>query len=222
MIKELIKNKELLELALTHKSLINEKKLEKYMSNERLEFLGDAVLELITTEFLYKKFPKENEGKMTALRSALVKTTSLAETSKEIGLDQIITMSRGEEITGGRNNNGILANGFESFLGALYLDQGLQACQKFLFSHLFPKLEKIEEQKLYKDSKSELQELVQAKGLESPSYEVVSEKGPDHNKEFTIQVIIDGKTAGQGIGKSKQHAQQNAAANALLTFLSKY
>jgi ribonuclease-3 len=221
MIKDLIKNSDLLDLALTHRSLINERKLKKYMSNERLEFLGDAVLELITTEFLYEKFPQENEGKMTALRSALVKTTSLAQASQEIGLDKLVNMSKGEEMTGGRSNNGILANTFEAFLGALFLDQGIKSCQNFLENYLFPKLEEINDQKLYKDSKSELQEIVQAKGIESPIYEVVSEKGPDHNKEFTIQVVIDGKISGHGIGKSKQQAQQNAASNALLTFLSK-
>jgi len=222
MLSEIIKDKKILNLALTHKSLINENHLKTYMSNERLEFLGDAVLELATTEFLFQQLPQENEGKMTALRSALVKTTSLAQIAQEIGLNKMILISKGEEMTGGRKNISILANTFEAFLGAIYLDRGMKEVKKFLKQHLFTKLEIIDSQKLYKDAKSEFQEIVQAKGIPTPIYEVISEKGPDHDKEFTIQVKVGDKIAGKGVGKSKQQAQQNAASNALLNFLTNY
>ncbi len=222
MLSEIIKDKKILNLALTHKSLINENHLKTYMSNERLEFLGDAVLELATTEFLFQQLPQENEGKMTALRSALVKTTSLAQIAQEIGLNKMILISKGEEMTGGRKNISILANTFEAFLGAIYLDRGMKEVKKFLKQHLFTKLEIIDSQKLYKDAKSEFQEIVQAKGVPTPIYEVISEKGPDHDKEFTIQVKVGDKIAGKGVGKSKQQAQQNAASNALLNFLTNY
>jgi ribonuclease-3 len=208
-------NPNLLETALTHRSALNEKISSSQQSNERLEFLGDAVLELATTEFLFAKFPNENEGELTAYRSSLVKTTTLAEVAAELGLGEKLYMSKGEEATGGRNNPGLLADTTEAVIGALYLDQGFEAVIKFLETHLFHKFEQIKQQKLYRDAKSFLQEVVQAKGYEAPVYQVIAESGPDHDKQFTVEVLVDQKPAGTGKGKSKQAAQQAAATQAL-------
>lgn len=208
-------NNQLIETALTHRSALNERGSTVTESNERLEFLGDAVLELIATEHLYQKFPQEPEGALTAYRSALVKTTSLATVAEQLGLGEKLKMSKGEEATGGRTNPSLLADTLEAVIGALYLDQGYEACEKFLHEHLFTSLDTILEQRLYKDPKSELQERVQAQGFETPNYEVISESGPDHNKEFTVAVYVGKEIAGQGTGKSKQQAQQAAAQEAL-------
>ncbi len=205
------KNQAFLINALTHRSALNEHISTSPESNERLEFLGDAVLELVTTKFLYDKFPKEQEGMLTAFRSALVKTTTLAEVAQSLDLGSKLYMSKGEEASGGRSNTSLLANAVEATIGALYLDQGLDAVEKFLEEHLFPKFEEIRAKKLYKDPKSQLQELVQARSLAAPEYIVVNEKGPDHDREFTIKVRIAGQDAGTGKGKSKQVAQQVAA-----------
>lgn len=212
------KDKSLLETALTHRSAINEGISPSLENNERLEFLGDAVLELASTEFLFSTHPQEQEGILTAYRSALVKTETLAQTASEIGLGEIIYMSKGEEATGGRTNPGILADSLEALLGAMYLDQGVKEVEKFLEIYLYPKLETIKKKKLYRDAKSYLQEVVQAKGFEAPSYAVVKEVGPDHEKEFTVKVLIGGKDAGIGTGKNKQIAQQMAAREALEKF----
>ena len=205
----------LLETALTHRSALNERVSSALESNERLEFLGDAVLELITTEFLFAEFPDEPEGILTAYRSSLVKTTTLSEVALEIGLGEKLHMSKGEEATGGRNNPGLLADTTEAIIGAIYLDQGYEATQEFLEENLFNKFAKIKEQKLYQDSKSVLQEIVQSKGFEAPIYKVTKEEGPDHDKQFTIEVLVNSKPAGTGMGKSKQLAQQAAAQAAL-------
>ncbi len=208
-------NPTLLTTALTHRSALNEKTSTASESNERLEFLGDAVLELATTEYLYSHFPDEPEGVLTAYRSSLVKTTTLAEVAQQLGLGQQLFMSKGEEATGGRENPSLLADTTESVIGALYLDQGYDAVKEFLNEYLFPRFTEIHQQKLYKDAKSALQELVQAKGMEAPQYVVTKEMGPDHNKEFTIEALVNGHTYGAGVGKSKQQAQQAAAAEAL-------
>lgn len=212
------KNKLLLETALTHRSALNEKKSDIKVSNERMEFLGDAVLELSTTKFLFEKFPDEPEGVLTAYRSSLVKTTTLARIAVKLGLNKMLLMSKGEEATGGRTNVGILADVTEAVLGALYIDQGSKAVDGLLGKILFPEINTIIENKLYKDGKSFLQEVVQAKNLETPTYQVISEIGPDHNKEFTVTATIGNKIVGRGIGKSKQQAQQAAAIEALKKF----
>ena len=212
------KNSELLTTALSHRSSLNEKITTATESNERLEFLGDAVLELLVTEFLYQKLPNEPEGKMTAIRSAMVKTTTLAEIGRQLEIGQELYMSKGEESTGGRDNESLLANSVEALIGALYLDQGTKKVTAFLALHLFPKLDQILAQKLYRDHKSQLQEVVQALGHEAPVYQVIDEKGPDHDKVFIVQVLISGQNYGQGEGKSKQLAQQEAAAQALESF----
>jgi ribonuclease III len=211
-------NEQLLNTALTHRSALNEKRSKEEISNERLEFLGDAVLELSCTKFLYDRFPDEDEGVLTAYRSALVKTTSLADIARKLGLGEKLYMSKGEEATGGRENIGILANTMEAFIGALYLDQGMMKVDDFLNEVLFSNIDEIIEKKLYKDSKSELQEVVQALGFETPTYEVTTEEGPDHDKEFTVVVLVGEKVVGFGTGRSKQHAQQEAATKALEKF----
>ncbi|MFH2118480.1 MAG: ribonuclease III [Candidatus Paceibacterota bacterium] len=214
------KNKQLLATALSHRSALNETDsgTSAKESYERLEFLGDAVLELATTEWLYDEHPAEPEGILTAYRSSLVKTTTLAEIAQELKLGEQMYMSHGEEATGGRENIGLLADVFEAVTGALYLDQGFEAVKKFLHKHLFPKFEKIKKNKLYRDNKSFYQEVVQAEGFPTPVYEVAKAIGPDHDKVFTINVLVEGKITGTGTGKSKQIAQQAAARQALEKF----
>ncbi|OGV96404.1 ribonuclease III [Microgenomates group bacterium RBG_16_45_19] len=210
----LIKQPTLLTEALTHRSYLNEHpRVTRH--NERLEFLGDAVLELGVSQFLYDKFPQKKEGDLTTLRAALVRTSTLAEVALNLNLGTQLRLSKGEEVTGGRTNPSLLANTLEAVIGALYLDQGYTAVVDFLSQHLFPKIDVIIDQKLFKDYKSHLQETVQAKGSASPSYTVVATSGPDHDKIFTVAVIIDGREVATGQGKSKQLAQQAAARHAL-------
>lgn len=212
----------LLMQALSHRSALNEPDsgTTATESNERLEFLGDAVLELVSTTYLYEKYPKEPEGMLTALRSALVKTTTLAEVAREIKLGEAMYLSHGEAATGGRDNDSLLADTLEAVIGALYLDQGIAAVNTFLTTWLFPKTETISKQKLYKDAKSLLQELVQSRGLATPVYEVIEAIGPDHDKSFTVRVLVGGEAYGQGNGRSKQAAQQEAAKQALASLES--
>lgn len=205
--------------ALTHRSALNEKNSSATMSNERLEFLGDAVLELVVTEFLYNKFPEEPEGTLTAYRSSLVKTTTLADLATGFKLGEQLFMSKGEEATGGRTNASILADTMEAVIGALYLDQGFSSVVELLKTTLFTQIDEIISKKLYKDSKSYLQEVVQSLGFDTPTYKVVTEIGPDHDKEFTVTVQVGGTIAGRGLGKSKQQAQQAAAQEALKKYL---
>lgn len=205
----------LLTKALTHRSALNEQNGSADESNERLEFLGDAVLELVTTEFLFQKFPDQPEGVLTAYRSALVKTTTLAKAARILKLGEALFMSKGEEATGGRTNEGLLADTMEAVIGALYLDQGIAVVTTFLHENLFTEIDSILQNKLYKDAKSHLQEVVQALGFETPVYQVTTEQGPDHDKEFTVQVFIGGQPIALGTGSSKQRAQQSAAEKAL-------
>ncbi|MCL2110138.1 ribonuclease III [Microgenomates group bacterium] len=209
------KNKNLLLTALSHRSALHEHLTPSKESNERLEFLGDAILEFLITDFLYHRLPHEPEGKLTLIRSALVKTTTLAQIGHELNMGERLFMSKGEEKTNGRNNESLLANSFEALLGALYLDQGIDAVTALLKRTLIPVFDEIMRTHSYRDHKSHLQEIVQARGLAIPVYEVVSSIGPDHDKTFTIQAVIDGEVQGEGAGKSKQQAQQAAAAQAL-------
>ncbi|HOI05383.1 MAG TPA: ribonuclease III, partial [Candidatus Woesebacteria bacterium] len=186
------KNQDLLITALTHRSALNEKEQSGTTaseSNERLEFLGDAVLELASTIFLYHERPTDAEGMLTTYRSALVRTETLAELAKELGLDQRMYLSKGEEAGGGRDNPGLLADLLEAVIGALYLDQGFRVVQDFLGQVLFPKFSEILASKAYRDQKSLLQEVVQARSLPTPAYRVIKEEGPDHNKTFTVEVL---------------------------------
>lgn len=201
----------LLTTALTHRSALNENISTATESNERLEFLGDAVLELATTEFLYDQYPTQPEGILTAYRSALVKTETLAQVATELGLGEKLYLSHGEEATGGRTNVGLLADTTEAVIGALYQDQDYSTVTKFLEKNLFVKFSEIKEKKLYKDAKSLLQEKVQAQGKQAPTYQVLKAEGPDHDKKFTVQVKIDAQAITSGIGKSKQAAQQKSS-----------
>lgn len=206
---------ELLKRSLIHRSYLNESKENDLRNNERLEFLGDAVLELFVTEYLFYKYPNRPEGELTSFRSATVKTESLAETAQKLNYGRHIYMSKGEESTGGRERPYILANTFESVLGAIYLDKGIETSKLFLETNLFPKIEDIVVNRLDIDNKSKLQELSQDVTGFTPTYNLVNENGPDHEKVFTMGVVIDTYQFGLGNGKSKQEAEQNAAAEAL-------
>lgn len=203
-----LSNQDLLNTALTHRSALAKEGQE---SNERLEFLGDAVLELATSSYLYHVSPTANEGLLTSFRAALVRTTTLAKVAKTLGLGELLHLSKGEEQSGGRDNVGLLADTFEAFTGALYEDQGYAACYAFLSEHLFSLFETILKDGTYRDHKTALQEFVQAQGKRTPTYTTIDEKGPDHDKVFTVEVVIDGKPMGTGSGKSKQEAQQDGA-----------
>ncbi len=210
------KDFQLLKEALTHRSTLNESKNKKIHSNERLEFLGDAVLELIVTEYLFQKYPDREEGDLTSFRAALVRTESLAETSLNLKYSDFLYMSKGEELTGGRLRPYILANAFEAVLGAIYLDQGYEVSKKFVLDNLVTKIDSIVSKRLDIDAKSKLQEIAQEKLKFTPTYEIVSATGPDHDKLFKVQVLIGEKVYAHGSGKNKQEAEQEAARNALL------
>ncbi len=204
---------EYLETALTHRSYLNEHKDVKE-HNERLEFLGDAVLELVTTEYLYRNYPNP-EGEMTNWRSALVKTETISDVCLGLGVENYIRMSRGEKKSLGRSRQLILANTFEAMIGAMYLDQGLEAAREFITRNVLVRLPHILEAKLYIDPKSAFQEMAQERDGMTPRYEVLSEDGPDHNKKFVVGVFVGDTQWGAGSGTSKQTAQQEAAADAV-------
>ena len=209
------KDPELLKQAFTHRSYLNEHKGSKMEHNERLEFLGDAVLELAVTDFLYKKFPKKSEGELTAYRSALVNSTTLATVAEKLNMNSFLLLSKGESKDTGRARQFILANTFESVLGSIYLDQGYDVSEKFVAENLFPMLDEILHTKSFIDAKSQFQEKAQEKVGITPSYKLVKETGPDHGKVFTVGVYIEGEMIATGDGKSKQDAEQEAAKKAL-------
>ncbi len=204
----------LLNQAFYHRSYLNEARHIK-QSNERLEFLGDAVLSLLTSEFLYTQYPNLAEGTLTNIRSSLVKTKSLADVAESLHLGDLLMLSKGEEESGGRRNHSLLADCFEALLGAIYLDQGIEQARSFLSRYILPKAQHIIETKSYIDFKSLLQEIVQQESKMSPTYRVAKSEGPDHNKTFWIEVLVGDKILGTGVGKSKQEGEQQAAANAL-------
>lgn len=208
------KKENLLTLALTHRSYLNENK-EHGEHNERLEFLGDAVLELVTTEHLYHQMPETPEGKMTSIRSALVRKENLFEVAEDIQLGEYLLLSKGEDLGGGRNNAYILANTVEALIGAIYLDTGYEAAKTFIHGFVLPKLDKILAERLYRDAKSLLQEIAQEKHKLTPSYTILSEEGPDHDKEFEAGVYVGEDMLGKGLGSSKQAAEIAAARSAL-------
>ncbi|HEY4512363.1 MAG TPA: ribonuclease III [Candidatus Paceibacterota bacterium] len=205
------KDKALLKQAFTHRSYLNENKSLGIEHNERLEFLGDAVLELVTTDYLFQKYPKKPEGDLTALRSALVNSVMLAGISTELGLNNYLLLSRGEAKDTGRARQYILANTFESVVGAIYMDQGYEAAEKFIAKVLLPKTKEIEEKKLWIDAKSFFQEKAQEKTGITPSYKTHKEHGPDHDREFTTGLYLGDTLIAEGVGKSKQEAEQDAA-----------
>lgn len=204
----------LLKAAFVHRSYLNEAR-QMRQSNERLEFLGDAVLSFLTSHFLYTTYPDYPEGTLTNIRSSLVKTQSLASSARDLKLGELLFLSRGEEDSGGRTNSSLLADTFESLLGAIFLDQGIDAAKRFLDAHLFSKASEIVNNKSYIDYKSLLQEIIQSETRISPTYHVTRSEGPDHAKTFWIEAKADKRILGRGMGKSKQDAESSAAANAL-------
>lgn len=210
------KDKGLLKQAFTHRSYLNENRKLDMGHNERLEFLGDAVLELVTTDFLYHKYPKKDEGDLTSLRSSLVNTITISEVAAELGFNEYLMMSRGEAKDTGRARQYILANTFESVIGAIYLDSGYPAALTFIATFLLPKLDDIVEKGLWVDAKSKLQEIAQDKFSLTPAYETIKQTGPDHDKTFTVVVTYGKGKKAEGSGKSKQEAEQDAARNVLV------
>lgn len=208
------KDVELLKRAFVHRSHLNEAKNIR-ISNERLEFLGDAVLSFLTSHYLYETYPDFPEGTLTNIRSSLVKTGTLASVAVMLHLGDLLLLSHGEEASGGRNNQSLLADCFEALLGAIFLDQGIDAAKTYLQTNLFTKASDIVENKAYVDYKSLLQEIIQQNSRISPTYQVTKSEGPDHAKVFWVQATASGTILGSGSGKSKQEAEQAAAANAL-------
>ncbi|OGD42197.1 ribonuclease III [Candidatus Azambacteria bacterium RIFOXYD1_FULL_42_11] len=209
------KSEDLLKQAFVHRSYLNENPAFILGHNERLEFLGDAVLELVVTEYLYKNYPDLAEGEMTNLRAALVNAQMLSQISDRLGFNEFLFLSKGEAKEIGRGRQYILANTFEAFIGALYLDQGYVASQNFINKNLIPELRDIIVKKLWRDAKSLFQETSQERVGITPTYEVISESGPDHAKKFVIGVYLEKELVAKGEGSSKNEAQQKAAENAL-------
>ncbi|MCR4277893.1 MAG: ribonuclease III [Candidatus Berkelbacteria bacterium] len=211
------KDKKLLEMVFTHRSYLNEAGTTDLEHNERLEFLGDAVLELVVTDYLYKNFTNP-EGELTNWRSSIVRGEILARVAGELELGEFLFLSRGEDKSGGRTRTLILANTFEALIGAIYLDAGYKDAEKFISQHLIALLPEIIEKKLYIDPKSRLQELSQEKMGATPEYRVMGEEGPDHTKIFTVGVYVNRKLLAQGTGSSKQKAETAAASEAIKNF----
>ena len=209
------KDKNLLRQAFTHRSYINENKNTKMEHNERLEFLGDAVLELVVTNFLYATYPTKPEGELTTYRSALVNSITLAEVATNLTMNDYLLLSKGESKDTGRARQYILANPFEAVTGALYLDQGYDSAKAFIEKHIFVFADQMIAKGNLVDAKSQFQEKAQEKTGTTPSYKLVREAGPDHDKSFTVGVMIGKDQIAVGEGKSKQEAEQNAALKAL-------
>lgn len=209
------KNRDLLLQALTHRSYLNENPSFRLGHNERLEFLGDAVLELIVTEELYNKFPEKPEGELTSYRAALVNSKMLADVSTELGINDFLVLSRGEAKDTGRARQFILANAFEALIGALYLDSGYESARDFIQRVILSRVDDVLSKKLYKDPKSLFQEEAQDRVGITPTYEVVREWGPDHDKHFVVGVFLEREKVAEGEGPSKQVAQEEAARNGL-------
>lgn len=208
-------NLDLLIEALTHRSYLNEHREYTGSHNERLEFLGDAVLELAATDFLFKKFPAKPEGELTSYRAALVNTVSLAESAQLLGINEYLLLSKGEAKDTGRARDVILADALEAIIGAIYLDSSYASAEAFIAKNLYNKIDGVIEKRSYQDAKSRFQELAQEKRGVTPSYETLSEIGPDHNKRFTVGVFIGNEEIARGEGQSKQEAEQSAASAAL-------
>ena len=213
--KIVFKNKDLLKQAFTHRSYINENPGTSLSHNERLEFLGDAVLELIVTDFLYKKYPSYTEGELTALRSALVNAVTISEIATNIGMNDYLLLSKGEAKDNGKARQYILANTYEAYIGAIYLDQGINVVYEFVKKTLLPKTDEIVNKKLWRDAKSLAQEKAQELMNITPAYKVLHESGPDHDKYFTVGIYFGTNLIAEGRGKSKQEAEQKSAEAAL-------
>lgn len=206
-------NRNYLRQALSHSSYANEMRLSKLANNERLEFLGDAVLELMSSEYIFRTNEQMHEGEMTKLRASLVCEPTLAMCAREINLGDYILLGKGEIATGGANRDSILSDAFEAVIGAIYLDGGFTSAKKFIMKYV---LDDIDSKKLFFDSKTILQEIVQADYKEPLQYKLLGESGPDHDKVFTVAAIVDGKELSQGTGKTKKAAEQAAAYQAIL------
>lgn len=213
--KIVFKDKGLLKQAFVHRSYINENGGTKLSHNERLEFLGDAVLELVVTDFLYKKYPDYTEGELTAMRSALVNAQIISEVALSSGMNDYLLLSKGEAKDTGKARQYILANTYEAYVGAVFLDQGYKVAEQFVKETVLPKAEDIAEKKLWRDSKSLVQEKAQEFLAHTPAYKVLQESGPDHDKHFTVGIYFGPELIAQGKGKSKQEAEQKAAEAAL-------
>lgn len=209
------KNKSNALLASTHSSFANENKSEKLKSNERLEFLGDAVLNIVISENIYKNYSGLDEGDMTKIRASIVCETSLVKCANNIQLGKYLLLGKGEELTGGRNRVSILSDAFEAVIGAIYIDGGMKSAKTFIQSQMKHLIEDSMNGMMFMDYKSQLQETVQKDGEKKISYEIIEQKGPDHNKVFVSQVKISERIMGQGEGKSKKEAEQNAAKSAM-------
>ncbi len=214
------RNEKLVIQAFTHSSYVNEHRIRPFQDNERLEFLGDAVLELAVSQYLYKKFETMSEGEMTKLRAAIVCEPSLAKFAIDLDFGGIVLLGKGEEMTGGRERPALLADVFESFVGALFLDQGLEAVFYFLSQTIYPKIDEGAFSHMM-DFKSQLQEFIQRDGLGAIQYQIVQERGPAHAREFVSEVILNNETLGLGIGRSKKEAEQQAAQKALQKLMEK-
>ena len=208
-------DKNLLQQAFIHRSYINEHKGTQLKHNERLEFLGDAVLELVVTDFLFTKYTSVPEGRLTAYRSALVRTESISAAARKMGMNDLLMLSKGESQDQGKARDYILANTFEAFVGAVYIDLGYEAAKNIIAETLFPNIESIIADGTWRDAKSFVQEKAQEVYSETPSYELVSAVGPDHDKHFIMAIYFGDKKIAEGSGNSKQKAQQDAAQNAI-------
>lgn len=206
------RDKLLLRQALTHSSFANEQKINKYGDYERLEFLGDAVLELVSSEFLFHGNQSMSEGELTKLRASLVCESALAYCARTLGLEEYIQLGKGEEMTGGRNKDSIISDVMEATIGAIYLDGGMEQAAAFIHKNV---LSDLKHKQLFHDSKTMLQELIQRENKGTLHYELVSEEGPDHDKKFVVEAKIDEKRIGTGSGRTKKSAEQNAAYEAL-------
>ncbi|MFN7250874.1 MAG: ribonuclease III [Anaerobacillus sp.] len=213
-------NEKLIIQAFTHSSYVNEHRIRPFDDNERLEFLGDAVLELAVSQYLYKKYETMSEGEMTKLRAAIVCEPSLAKFAIDLAFGDIVLLGKGEEMTGGRERPALLADIFESFVGALYLDQGLETVYYFLSHTVYPKIDEGAFSHMM-DFKSQLQEFIQRDGLGNIQYQIVQERGPAHAREFVSEVILNENKLGLGIGRSKKEAEQQAAQKALQQLMEK-
>lgn len=210
-----VNNTNLFVEAMTHRSYLNEHKAHPVPHNERLEFLGDAVLELVVTERLFADFPERPEGELTALRAALVNSEMLAKIGRELGIEPFLLMSRGEAKDTGRARSFLIANSVEALIGALYLDQGYEAAKEFIVCHVLTRIDEVLQAKLYTDAKSRFQEIAQEKMSITPQYRVLRESGPDHDRRFVAGVFIGDELIAEGEGLSKQEAQREAAKAAL-------
>lgn len=214
MLDEKLLSKPVYQTAFTHRSFLNETN-EQIESNERLEFLGDSILSFIVSEIIYKTRPNDSEGDLTSLRSYLVKTTSLSQAAKKLRLGQFLRMSKGEELSGGRENTQLLANTYEALIGAYFLDQGIENTIRLVKETLLPIFEKELKEGPPKDAKSRLQEVLQERFKKSPQYRIIRTEGPDHARTFTVGVFLDNQQLGVGTGLSKQVAEESAATQAL-------